>query len=312
MNYNEQLQKLQEKAAQKKSVEAKLRELKAQKDELNNRVYVFKKTMRREQADVDRLERTSLSSVFYAMLGKKEEMLDKEKVEAYAAKVKCDSAVEELKVLEDDLQQREAQLRDLIDCEQQYHALLQEKREAIKATDSLDAERIIQIEQQIAEQKNHKKEIKEAISAGTLALGAAISIVSSLDSAQSWGTYDLVNGGLIAGMAKHSYLDEAQNKVITLQSQLRKFKTELTDVTIHAEMKVNVDGFLRFADYFYDGLFADWAVLDRIGRSKSSVMAVKTKIESALSKLKRMDAAVGQMIQQLEMERDNIVKAVVV
>lgn len=311
MNYNEQLQKLQEKAAQKKSVEAKLRELKAQKDELNNRVYVFKKTMRREQADVDRLERTSLSSVFYAMLGKKEEMLDKEKVEAYAAKVKCDSAVEELKVLEDDLQQREAQLRDLIDCEQQYHALLQEKREAIKATDSLDAERIIQIEQQIAEQKNHKKEIKEAISAGTLALGTAISIVSSLDSAQSWGTYDLVNGGLIAGMAKHSYLDEAQNKVITLQSQLRKFKTELTDVTIHAEMKVNVDGFLRFADYFYDGLFADWAVLDRIGRSKSSVMAVKTKIESALSKLKRMDAAVDQMIQQLEMERDNIVKAVV-
>ena len=311
MNYNEQLQKLQEKAAQKKSVEAKLRELKAQKDELNNRVYVFKKTMRREQADVDRLERTSLSSVFYAMLGKKEEMLDKEKVEAYAAKVKCDSAVEELKVLEDDLQQREAQLRDLIDCEQQYHALLQEKREAIKATDSLDAERIIQIEQQIAEQKNHKKEIKEAISAGTLALGAAISIVSSLDSAQSWGTYDLVNGGLIAGMAKHSYLDEAQNKVITLQSQLRKFKTELTDVTIHAEMKVNVDGFLRFADYFYDGLFADWAVLDRIGRSKSSVVAVKTKIESALSKLKRTDAAVDQMIQQLEMERDNIVKAVV-
>ena len=311
MNYNEQLQKLQEKAAQKKSVEAKLRELKAQKDELNNRVYVFKKTMRREQADVDRLERTSLSSVFYAMLGKKEEMLDKEKVEAYAAKVKYDSAVEELKVLEDDLQQREAQLRDLIDCEQQYHALLQEKREAIKATDSLDAERIIQIEQQIAEQKNHKKEIKEAISAGTLALDAAISIVSSLDSAQSWGTYDLVNGGLIAGMAKHSYLDEAQNKVITLQSQLRKFKTELTDVTIHAEMKVNVDGFLRFADYFYDGLFADWAVLDRIGRSKSSVMAVRTKIESALSKLKRMDAAVDQMIQQLEMERDNIVKAVV-
>lgn len=311
MNYNEQLQKLQEKAAQKKSVEAKLRELKAQKDELNNRVYVFKKTMRREQADVDRLERTSLSSVFYAMLGKKEEMLDKEKVEAYAAKVKYDSAVEELKVLEDDLQQREAQLRDLIDCERKYHALLQEKREAIKATDSLDAERIIQIEQQIAEQKNHKKEIKEAISAGTLALGAAISIVSSLDSAQSWGTYDLVNGGLIAGMAKHSYLDEAQNKVITLQSQLRKFKTELTDVTIHAEMKVNVDGFLRFADYFYDGLFADWAVLDRIGRSKSSVMAVRTKIESALSKLKRTDAAVDQMIQQLEMERDNIVKAVV-
>ena len=34
MNYNNQLQKLQKKVSQQKSVEAKLRELKSQKDEL--------------------------------------------------------------------------------------------------------------------------------------------------------------------------------------------------------------------------------------------------------------------------------------
>lgn len=310
MNYNEQLQKLQKKVSQEKSVEAKLRELKSQKDELNSRVYVFKKTMKNEQADVERLERTSLSSVFYTMIGRKDEMLDKEKAEAYAAKVKYDAAVEELRLIEEDLHRMETQLCDIIACKKEYDFLLEEKREAIKAVNSIEAERIFQIEEKIAEQKNHQKEIKEAVSAGTRALGTAVSILSDLDSAQNWGTYDLVNGGLIAGMAKHSYLDEAQNKVITLQSQLRKFKTELTDITIQADMKVNVDGFLRFADYFYDGLFSDWAVLDRIGQSKSSVHSVKTKIENVLSKLDRMDRAAEQMIKQLETERDSIVKSV--
>ena len=310
MNYNEQLQKLQKKVSQEKSVEAKLRELKSQKDELNSRVYVFKKTMKNEQADVERLERTSLSSVFYAMIGRKDEMLDKEKAEAYAAKVKYDAAVEELRLIEEDLHRMETQLCDIIAFKKEYDLLLEEKKEAIKAVNSIEAERIFQIEEKIAEQKNHQKEIKEAVSAGTRALGTAVSILSSLDNAQNWGTYDLVNGGLIAGLAKHSYLDEAQNKVTTLQSQLRKFKTELTDITIQADMKVNVDGFLRFADYFYDGLFSDWAVLDRIGQSKSSVHSVKAKIENVLSQLDRMDRAVEQMIKHLQMERDSIVKSV--
>ena len=310
MNYNEQLQKLQKKVSQEKSVEAKLRELKSQKDELNSRVYVFKKTMKNEQADVERLERTSLSSVFYTMIGRKDEMLDKEKAEAYAAKVKYDAAVEELRLIEEDLHRMETQLCDIIACKKEYDFLLEEKREAIKAVNSIEAERIFQIEEKIAEQKNHQKEIKEAVSAGTRALGTAVSILSDLDNAQNWGTYDLVNGGLIAGLAKHSYLDEAQNKVTTLQSQLRKFKTELTDITIQADMKVNVDGFLRFADYFYDGLISDWAVLDRIGQSKSSVHSVKTKIENVLSQLDRMARTAEQMIKQLEMERDSIVKSV--
>ncbi|MBR5290560.1 MAG: hypothetical protein IKU28_06165, partial [Erysipelotrichaceae bacterium] len=246
--------------------------------------------------------------LFYTMLGQKEEKLEKEKVEAYAAKVKYDSAVTELSLLEEDLQHMEAKLGDIIADEQKYNALLEEKTEAIKVTGSIDAERIFQLEEQIAEQKNYKKEIKEALSAGTLALGTALSILSSLDNAQAWGTYDLMSRGMMAGMVKHSYLDEAQSKVITLQSQLRKLKTELADVTIYAEMKVNVEGFLRFADCFYDGLFLDWAVLDKIGQSKSSVQSVKTQIENILSKLHRMEMSVDQMIQQLELERDNVVK----
>ena len=110
-------------------------------------------------------------------------------------------------------------------------------------------------------------------------------ILEKLSSAQSWGTFDLLGGGLIADMAKHSHLDEAQEKVERLQGALRRFKTELADVEIIADMQVSIDGFLRFADYFFDGLFADWSVMNRISEARGQVEKVKKQIQTVLSKL---------------------------
>ena len=36
-------------------------------------------------------------------------------------------------------------------------------------------------------------------------------------------------------------------------------------------MQVSIDGFMRFADYFFDGFFVDWMVLDRIQQSTEQV-----------------------------------------
>ena len=88
-------------------------------------------------------------------------------------------------------------------------------------------------------------------------------------------------------MAKHSHLDEAQGQVERLQGALRRFKTELCDVEIIADMQVNIEGFLRFADYFFDGLFVDWSVMNRISEAQGKVKNVKGQISSLLGKLNR-------------------------
>ena len=43
---------------------------------------------------------------------------------------------------------------------------------------------------------------------------------------------------------------------------------------ITADLQVTVDSFLKFADFFFDGLFADWAVLDHINQAQSRVETV--------------------------------------
>ena len=73
-----------------------------------------------------------------------------------------------------------------------------------------------------------------------------------------------------------------------LQEKLRRFRTELADVDMEnrANLQVNIQGFLRFADYFFDNIFTDWTVLNRINESKKQVLETKTKILQLLEFLK--------------------------
>ena len=147
------------------------------------------------------------------------------------------------------------------------------------------------------------EEKKEALDAGQDALTTADQIAASLDSAEGWGTWDLLGGGLVADLAKHGHLDDAQASVEYLQSQLRRFKTELADVTIAADFQVNIDGFLRVADYLFDGIFADWAVLDQIHASQEQVQNTRDQICRVLDYLRTM-------LQQTAAERADIQRKV--
>ena len=82
----------------------------------------------------------------------------------------------------------------------------------------------------------------------------------------------------------------------------------LSDYHLDRTMQVNVDGFLRFADYFFDGLFADWAVLDKINQSQEQVHSTRRQIENVLSRLGGMQRSVEQEQNQLESKLDTLVR----
>ena len=306
--YDEQLQRLQEQIARKRQLESQVSELRTQRTTLSDHVWELNGIRLQEQADVDKLEGRSLASFFYNVIGKMDEQLTKEREEAYAARVKYDAAARELAAVEDDLARFEAELSSLRNCEQQYEAVLKEKAEAVKAAGGTTAEKILTLEERLSFLKSQSRELREAISAGNSALNTTNHVLSSLDSAEGWGTWDLFGGGLISDLAKYSHLDEAQGNIEYLQSQLRQFKTELADVKITADMQVNVDGFLRFADYFFDGLFADWAVLDQIHQSQSQVSSTKYQLENILTQLNEMQRTVEQKRMQTEDQLNTLVR----
>ena len=308
--YDEQLHLLQTQCARKKKLESALTELHNQYNALTSQVEELKQVMAEEQADVDRLEGGSLAAFFYQVVGKMDEKLTAERQEAYAARVKYDAAARELTGVEADLHRCETELASLQGCESRYTAVLNEKTQAVKSRGGEPAAKILQVEERIAYLEGQKKELREAIAAGNAALSSTDQILSSLDSAEGWGTWDLFGGGLIADLAKHSRLDEAQQSVEYLQSQLRAFKTELADVTIYADLQVNIDGFLRFADYVFDGLFADWAVLDQVHQSQEQVQATRAQICSVLNHLHGMMTNLNGEIDENNKKIDALVQSV--
>ena len=182
--YDEQLQQLQAQMARLKQLEAMIKELRSQRDTLSAQVRELESIKLEEQADVDRLEGRSLAAFFYHVIGKMDEQLDKERREAYAARVKYDTAARELEGVEADLRRYEAELSALRGCERQYEAVLKEKAEAIKAAGGANGEEIFHLEARTAFLESQKKELREAISAGNAALSTAKQVLSSLDSAE--------------------------------------------------------------------------------------------------------------------------------
>ena len=299
---------LQQKVAQKPLLESKLYELHTQRRQYDNQVISLRVASRKEQEDVEKLEGRSLANYFYQVIGKLDDKLDQERKEAYAARVKLDAAERELAGIESDIKEMQEQITDVLVAETRYKDALELKRRQLKDSGTQVADQILSMEERIAALQAQKQEIKEAISAGYSARSTADRILSELEDADGWNTWDILGGGgIITHMAKHSHLDEAQDLVQELQSQLRRFKTELADIQISANMQVNIDGFLRFADYFFDGLFADWAVGDKISQSLSSVSNTKSEINRMLDKLNDMEKAVDQKIQQKKTKLEQFV-----
>ena len=307
--YDERLEKLQRDAARKRRLESMLGELRAQRSELEARVSELEAIKLQEQEDVERLESGGITALFYSLVGKGEEKLTEERREAAAAALKYESAARELDSVMSDIAGCESELAGLSGCEQEYEETLQAKSREVKASGGAAAAKLLELEAQAAACVGRKKEILDAIAAGSEALVTAEEILDDLDSAGSWATWDVFGGGIIADIAKHSHLDEAQYAVERLQSQLRRFKTELADVGgIGADVRVNVDGFLRFADYFFDGIFVDFAVMDHISNAAEQVQAVHARISDVLERLHAMLSRTETELNETRAQADELVR----
>ena len=253
----------------------------------------------RECTDVERMEGRSLASYFYQIIGKLDDRLDKERQEALTAKWKLEEAERQLEAIRRDISDTQSRLSAARTAGYLLEQALQEKQNELRNSDSETGNQIRELEQKIAELEARKKEIREAESAGYRAKSICDRILGELDSADGWNTWDLIGGGgILTHMAKHSHLDEAQDLIPELQDRLRRFKTELADIQISVSSQVNVDGFLRFADYFFDGLLADFAMKEKIERSQGSVSHTKRQVTKALDTLREMEKATDQELAQ--------------
>lgn len=295
-HYDERLQQLLTVISGESHVRAALNELTAQRQALEKKVAELSYVCMDEQRDVDRLETRSLRSLVIGLLGKKEDALERERAELAAAMLKYELAKRELGAVEAQEQQRQAELNRIEQAGEEYARLLQDKADFIGRMGGSDAEEIAALRQRIARSEATCEELAEAIQAGRRAESLAELALEAMDSAEAWGTIDLVGGGLISDLAKYDRMEQARELIEQLQGQIRLFRAELADVAMDVRAEVEFDGLFRFADIFFDDIFTAFSAMDRIKRSMNSVSEVLRHIRQAIHELEtRLRSEKGEL-----------------
>ena len=134
---------------------------------------------------------------------------------------------------------------------------------------------------------NLQKEMNEAIQAGENALCSLRAAREELQKAGNWGIVDLFGGGFVTNLIKHSKMDNASHLMENAKYDLKKFQKELRDVTVNTNLSIDCGGFLTFADFFWDGVVADWLVQSKINDAKRQVDDAIAQVEQILRSLKQ-------------------------
>ena len=132
---------------------------------------------------------------------------------------------------------------------------------------------------------NYEKERKEAIDAGNRALFSLNEAKRELDGARNWGIVDIFGGGFFTNVMKHSKMDNAQNLINRAKYDLQCFSKELQDVSQYININVDTFDFLSFADFFFDGIIADWLMQDRINNARQQLDDAINRVQYALAVL---------------------------
>lgn len=134
-------------------------------------------------------------------------------------------------------------------------------------------------------EERRRQEIEEAVRAGKKALTSLRMAQDKLASAKSWGILDIIGGGLVTSMVKHSRLNDASFYLESAKTDLKTFRRELKDIPDFSDLGIDIGNFLSFADVFLDGLVADWMVQRKIEDARKQVDNGISQIEMLLRRL---------------------------
>ena len=303
---NEELSELNGRLARANGLERRLDDLRAQYEERKARVEETARLLTKEREDVEKLERGGLRALLLSLTGDREARLSQERREELAARLQYDQARRDAEDLEERIRDLLQEREELRAVRTRLEALLGEKAERLKELGGTGGTRLAELDRALDALAAQRREVGEALHAGRQAEQALSGVLDSLDSAESWGTWDMLGGGLFTTMAKHGHIDDARAGIDHAQRALSRFRTELADVSQLRVPDLQVGEFTSFADYFFDGLFVDLYIQDKIGTARRSAEETAAQVEDLLSQLRRERDRTAERAADLERERERL------
>jgi len=305
---SEQLARTVEQKRLKQKLERNLYAVETELQDKSARFAALSIQLDKEKVDVEKLEHMSLTTLFYSVLGSREQQLEKERQELLSAQLSYQQTKHQVEFLEQERTSLLQQLDKLADVESEYELILSKKEDLLRQSNQAVANELIALSEQIANLNSEVKEISEAIAAGNDVISGLEQVIESLESAKNWGTWDMLGGGFIATAIKHSAVDEARNGINDVQVKMNQLTRELADVRKSVELQIDIAELESFADFFLDGLIFDWIVQSKIVDSLERSKKAKDIIVQAVKELEGLKGITQNKNNDLQEKRALIIE----
>lgn len=270
------------------------------KNELENQ-------LQKENEDVERLEETTVSSLFYQLVGKKEERLQKERQEVMQASLNYHQALREYEYVLNAFQN----LKERFDRKQE---LLNELESLRLETSSLTQQEKLELKESkelYFKQQAVLKELQEAIDAGEAVYRSLTEAEDYLDLAQSYGYFDIGGGGFFTSMVKHNQIDRVQKAMVDVKMQILKFEKELQDVCLQEIGVTQLDELDVACDIYLDNIFMDIKVQSQINKTLADIKGVIISVQEVVDRLNDEKEKTLQQQVQLQSQIEKMIQGII-
>ena len=101
---------------------------------------------------------------------------------------------------------------------------------------------------------------------------------TKFNKARNWGFFDILGGGFITDLIKHSNLGAASNIMNQINYLLHDLQRELKEVVIPTDFSMNTASFSTFADFVFDGILADVYMQSKIMTSMEQIRELRSRL----------------------------------
>ncbi len=287
----------------------RLADLQQRRDELQAQVDELRAVSAIEDQDVERLETRSLSRVLVSLLGTREEKLGRERAEADAARYRLDDAESRLNALISEHRAAEERMSVLAEAPYTFAAVLEEKERHLAASGDPRARRVLEIAELRGKINGELRELTEATDAADAAWEALSTLRDALEGALGPSVLDTFFGsGALTADEKHVLLDEAAQAATHADKCLALLRTELLDVH---DLPLNAphlatETVVRFAEVWFDNIFADLAVHRRVKKAHEGVEECIQHVGYVVNRLAQQTAHAHDTLRVLDTERHDL------
>lgn len=295
-NINKKITEIEENLRKRREFSDILEQKQQELSKTQTRRRELSKALNKKERQIKRLQSPSVIGLIF----RRKDTDPQEELRQYdIIKSEYENCEDSIVNIEKDINFYREQIDNYHSLDSDYDDLILERRDLILSKNDSTARELRGYLDEISEKESNARNVKEGISACNRALPSLARAISNLESARSWGVWDIMGGGFLSTAVKHSRIDDMRKEIKGVEREIRALNTSLSYINLSSDMDIEIGGFAAFADYFFDGLFADLFVQ---GKIKDSL----NKLRNTYDKINRIKNALQTKLEKLNRELRNL------